>query len=63
MYLYELLQSGIDFQSEWKVVVFNYDTYETIEVEPAEVEDRRISYMYVQDDILYIEVESDDEVE
>lgn len=63
MYLYELLQSGIDFQSEWKVVVFNYDTYEAVEVEPAEVEDRRISYMYVQDDILYIEVESDDEVE
>lgn len=57
MLLYEFLQSDIDIQSQWKVVIFDYDRYERVEVDPAEYEDRRIIYMYAEDDILYIEVE------
>jgi hypothetical protein len=60
MYVYELLQSGIDFQSEWKVVEFDFETYERVELDPAEASDRRIGYMYCEDDILYIEVEPED---
>ena len=57
MLLYEFLQSDIDIQSQWKVVIFDYDRYERVEVDPTEYEDRRIIYMYAEDDILYIEVE------
>ena len=59
MYLYELLNSDIDFQSKWKVVKFDFDAYERVEVDPKEAENRLIEYIYAEDDIFYIEVESD----
>jgi hypothetical protein len=58
MLLYEFLQSDIDIQSQWKVVIFDYDRYERIEVDPTMYNDHRIIYMYAEDDILYIEVEA-----
>ena len=62
MYLYELLNSDIDFQSKWKVVEFDYDEYERIELNPADAMNKKINYLYVEDDVLYIEVESDTEI-
>ena len=61
MYLYELLQSDIDFQSPWKVVEFDYDDYERVELDPSEASDRLIRYIYCEDDYIYIEVESHNE--
>ena len=60
MYLYELLQSGVDFQSKWKVVEFDFEKYERIELDPTEASERRILYIYCEDDIIYIEVESEE---
>ena len=60
MYLYELLQSGIDFQSEWKVVEFDFEEYERVELDPMEASERRIAYIYCDGGVIYIEVEEEE---
>lgn len=61
MKLYELLEN-IDIQSEYKIVYYNELKEERVEATEAITDDSiyydcEVSYLYVEEDILYIEVE------
>ena len=56
MKLYQVLQD-IEIQCEYKVVIFDYDKEERIEVNEEDYNDGDIDYLYVDDGILYIELD------
>ena len=56
MKLYLVLQD-IEIQCEYKVVIFDYDKEERIEVNEEDYNDGDIDYLYVDDGILYIELD------
>ena len=57
MKLYQVLQD-IEIQSEYKVVIYDYDKEERVEVNEEDYNDRDIDYLYVDDGILYIELDN-----
>ena len=56
MKLYELFLH-IEIQCEYKVVYFDYKQEKRIEVAVEEHTDKDIAYLYVEDGILYIEID------
>ena len=60
MKLYELLHTEI--QSEYKVVYYDYIKEERIQVSTDDYTDRDIMYLYVEDGILYIEIDNEEEI-
>ena len=56
MKLYQVLQD-VEIQSEYKVVIYDYDKEERIEVNEEDYADGDIDYLYVNDGILYIELD------
>lgn len=59
MRLYELF-AHIDIQSEYKIVKYDYDTEKRVEVDEEDNTDKEIDYLYVEDGILYIEIDEGD---
>ena len=62
MKLYEIFLN-IEVQSECKIVYYDYKKEERIEVDTENYTDREIKYLYVDDGILYIEIDNDEEIE
>ena len=60
MKLYELFLHN-EIQSEYKVVCFDYKQEKRIEVAEEEHTDKDIDYLYVEDGILYIEIDIDED--
>ena len=58
MKLYDLLLN-YTIQSEYKVVIYDYKLEKRVEVEEIEYSDRHVDYLYVEDGILYIEIDND----
>ena len=61
MKLYQLLLH-IEIQSEYKVVYYDYIKEERIQVSADEYTDRDIMYLYVEDGVLYIEIDNEEEI-
>lgn len=61
MKLWDLLNTGIDFQGDYKVVYYDYDNDKRIEVDEYDHDDSRVLYMYPEDDTIYIEIENPNE--
>ena len=59
MKLYELF-NHVDVQSEYKIVCYDYDSEKRVEVDEDENTDKEIDYLYVEDGILYIEIDEGD---
>ncbi len=59
MKLYQLFLN-IEIQSEYKVVYYDYKNEERIEVEVEENTDKDVAYLYVEDGILYIEIDNEE---
>ena len=59
MRLYELF-SQVDVQSEYKIVKYDYDIEKRVEVDEDENTDKEIDYIYVEDGIIYIEIDEGD---
>ena len=62
--LQDLLTSGVDIQSEYKVCYYDYDNDIRVCLKEDELQPymgKTIRYLYCEDNILYIEVESGDE--
>lgn len=54
------LLNNIEMQGEYKLVYFDYDKCERIEVqETPEIHDKYIKYMYSENDIIYIEFDNE----
>ena len=62
MKLYEIFLH-IEVQSESKIVYYDYKREKRIEVNVENYTDREIKYLYVEDGILYIEIDNDEEIE
>ncbi len=61
MKLYELLDA-VDFQSEIRVVYFDWKNFERVEVfDMKKYRGNSIKFVYSENDILYIEIEVEDE--
>lgn len=63
MRLYELLEN-VDIQSEYKVVYYDETEYKRVEVTEAITDDSvyynsEVNYLYVEEGVLYIEVEKE----
>lgn len=56
MKLYELFLN-VEVQSEHKVVYYDYDQEKRIEVPEGEHTDKDIAFLYVEDGIIYIEID------
>lgn len=48
---------NVDIQSEYQVVYYDEDKNERVEISDEEASDKEIKYVYVENDILFIEVE------
>lgn len=59
--LYEIFLHT-EIQSEYKVVYYDYIKEERIQVSADEYTDRDIMYLYVEDGILYIEIDNEEEI-
>ncbi len=62
MKLYEIFLHT-EIQSDYKVVYYDYIKEQRIEVSEEDYTDKYIRYLYVDDGILYIEIDNDEEVE
>lgn len=58
--IYEVLDN-VDVQCEVKFVRYEYATGNRVVLSEAEARGCEIRYMYVEDDVLFLEVEVDDE--
>ena len=58
MKLYQIFLH-IEIQSEYKVVIYDYEQEKRIEVNEEDYTDRDIDYLYVEDGILYIEIDNE----
>ena len=56
MKLYQLLMNT-EIQSDYKVVMYDYIREERIQVDVGDYAERDVRYLYVEDGILYIEIE------
>ena len=56
MKLYQIFLNT-KIQSKYKVVYYDYEQEKRIEVAEGEHTDKDITYLYVEDDILYIEID------
>ena len=56
MKLYQLFLHT-EIQSDYKVVMYDYIREERIQVDVEDYTDRDVCYLYVEDGILYIEIE------
>ena len=57
MYLYELLQSDIEFKCDWEVIQYDLENRRWVKVDPTDAMDKEIIYLDIVDDVLYIVVE------
>ena len=60
MTLHSLLLN-IEIQSEYKVVYYDYEQEERIEVHGEYYSDKEIKYLYVEEGILYIEIDNEED--
>ena len=60
MTLHSLLLN-IELQSEYKVVYYDYEKEERIEVLAEDYGDNEIKYLYVDDGIIYIEIDNEED--
>lgn len=58
--VYEIMEN-VDVQSEVKFVRYDYGSGERVELSSEEASGCEIRYMYVERDVLFLEVEVDDE--
>jgi hypothetical protein len=58
MKLYQIFLH-IEIQSEYKVVYYDYKQEKRFEVPEGEHTNKDIAYLYVEDEILYIEIDID----
>lgn len=56
MKLYQLFMNT-EIQSDYKVVMYDYVREERIQVDVEDYAERDVRYLYVEDGILYIEIE------
>ena len=59
MKLYELLDD-VEIQSDMKIVYYDYDKGDCIEITEKKAKNKEIRYIYCEKDVLYIEVEKED---
>ena len=59
MTLHSLLLN-VELQSEYKVVYYDYEQEERIEVHENHYYEKEIKYLYVENGVLYIEVENEE---
>ncbi len=52
---------NIELQSEYKVVYYDYENEDRIEVCAEHYTDKEIKYLYVDDGILYIEIDNEED--
>ena len=52
---------NVEIQSEYKIVYYDYNEERRIKTTLDESGDKDIRYMYVEDGILYIEIENEEE--
>lgn len=62
MKLYQIFLNT-EIQSDYKIVYYDYIKEQRIEVSEEDYTDKYIRYLYVDDGILYIEIDNDEEVE
>lgn len=58
--VYDILDN-VDVQSEVKFVRYDYDAEERVELSEEEARGREVRYMYVERDVLFVEVEDDED--
>ena len=56
MKLYQLFLN-IEIQGNYKVVYYDFEQDKRIEVKPGEYTDKDIAYLYVENDVLFIEID------
>lgn len=59
MKLYKLLDE-VEILSDMKIVYYDYDKEKRIEITEKRAKDKKIRYIYCEEDALYIEVEKED---
>ena len=59
MKLYELF-SHVEVLGEYKIVKYDHDTEKQVEVDEVENHDKEINYIYVVNEIIYIEINEGD---
>lgn len=52
---------NVEIQSEFEIVYYDYDEERRIKTTIYGNEDKDVRYMYVEDEILYIEIENEEE--
>lgn len=60
MKLYEMFLN-IEIQSEYKVIYYDYEKEDRVVVDPKNYTDKDINYLYVDDGILYIEIDNEED--
>lgn len=60
MKLYQLFMNT-EIQSDYKVVMYDYVREERIQVDVEDYAERDVRYLYVEDGILYIEIDIDED--
>ena len=61
MKVYELKAAGVDVQCDLILCYYDYELEERVFLTEAEASERKIKYLYVEDDCLVIEVEGGEE--
>lgn len=49
----------IEIQGDYKVVYYDYEKDERIEVDPQHYTDKEVAYMYTENNTLYIEIDNE----
>ena len=52
---------NIEIQSEYKVIYYDYEKEDRVVVDPKNYTDKDINYLYVDDGILYIEIDNEED--
>ena len=60
MQLYKLFLY-MEIQGDFRVVYYDYTKEKRIEVNADDYSDKEISYLYVEDGVLYIEIDNEEE--
>ena len=58
MKLYQLFLNT-EIQSEHRVVYYDYKDEKRVEIDPEGYTDKDVAYLYVEDGILYIEIDNE----
>lgn len=58
--VYDILDN-VDIQSEVRFVWYDYDADVRVDLSEAEARGREVKYMYVEDGVLFVEVEGNED--